>query len=223
MDGASTNRMKIALGIAIINFGGLYKLLVENVGTIRTLAFAPLITLHPDKLQRASPRSLVKDCAGAGFEIIPVETIGGADDAAIKHRIANLDPKEVGEIVIVTADKDYVPPLRTKANEGVTIWWVAIGRPELTEVHAGLSREVRDLCSSSVFRFFDLAKCPGLLAERRKCPSDPRHAGSAQANRNFTKITLRLTNNSPATHTRLYAEIRRLEQEYPGLSHTVDA
>lgn len=223
VDGASAGgATKAALGIAFYNFRGLYNVLVNKIriGEICPLAFPPIITLHPDKLIDARPRGIAKDLAGAGFDIIPVASDGGADDKAIINQIRLLDPGEIGEVVVLTADKDFVPILQYKVSEGITVFWVSTERVDPKSGARCLSSDVLALCKSKVFTFFELGKFSGEICEKRRSVCSVSEA--RPRNDNFTKITVELRSTDRMEHVRLAGEMRQLKAHFPGLTFKIN-
>src|SRR3989344_7204073 len=152
---------KGALGIGMINCQGLYDVLVKKIGKGLATAFPPLFTMSPDKA--LSSEGIAKELAGAGFEIIPASPEHNADDIALKNRISNLDPREIAVVVMVTADRDFVPSLRSLACNGVVVIWVSTRRPEPRDNRSRLPVDVDELCKQGVFQFVDLAQFIGAI------------------------------------------------------------
>jgi len=218
IDGASAHHTKGALGIRFFNCCGLFDVMVNCVGTSRYTAFPPLVTMKPDVAHYHE--GLAKDFSGAGFEIIPITTQGGADDEAIKNRIRLLNPSEVCEIVILTSDKDFIPILRQKVQEGIVVYWVSTNRHRPGEKCSGLSSEVIALCRANVFHFVELATFSGKIMEKKLTPN----ASVPERTRNddFTRATVKLRNTNPQEHLRLANELRRLEHTFVGLTVAID-
>lgn len=219
VDGASAHHTKPALGIAFYNCRGLFNVLVNCVGIYHKTAFPPLVTMNPDMACRH--KGLAKDFSGAGFEIIPVTTGRSADDEAIKCRIRMLDPAEVGEIVIFTSDKDFVPVLRQKAQEGISVHWVSTCRCRPGEKHSALSSDVVDLCHRHVFNFVELAAFSGNITDKKLAPNATPSARPQKDD--FTQATMKLRSPDPMEHLRFADELRRLQRTFKGLSLSIDA
>ncbi len=207
--------MKAALNVRFLNCHGLYELLVNHVGVCRALAFSPLVTVQPEVAHLA--RGLAKDLAGAGFDIIPSVTYDGADDGAIKNRMRLLEPDEIAEIVILSSDKDYLPILLHKAQQGISVYWVATNRPQPGQNKSALSPDVSALFRSGVFHFFELAKFTGMIGEKKPIPYAQNGNGTKKAAEcDFTRVTLKLRNRDNSVHLQLASELRRIEALFKG-------
>ena len=149
VDGPSTHHMGHAMNIARLNLFELHQLLTQEVGYSKELAAQPFATIRP-----SIGKNAVKPYRTAGFNALEVNGANGSDDQAIITRIQGLDPQKVSEVVIVSADQDYVPVLREKAQQGIKVFWVgcsakgAIGTPLM-------SPDLKTLFDST-FTFIDI-------------------------------------------------------------------
>lgn len=122
VDGASLSWMREPLGIGKYNLSGLYEVLTKRVGQVlppAELLRRPIYTVNSEGM-----RAVSKNLKTAGFEPILFE-YQGHDDQIIISQINGLSPVEVSEIVLVTADQDFVECVRDKAQKGVKVYWVA--------------------------------------------------------------------------------------------------
>jgi hypothetical protein len=154
VDGASAYVTKDALGIDEYDFPALRHFLAECVGTLPATE-APLITVGPRMIRRET--GFVRDMRGAGFDIVPARSDNEADDFIIKERIRALSPSTIGEIVIFTSDRGFVPVLREKASRGMSIYWVSTQRHQPDLGRHRLSLQVLTLCTQPRFHFIELA------------------------------------------------------------------
>jgi len=217
IDGQSANRMKAALGIRLVDYRGLYQVLYEKIGSYRSLACMPAVTVHPEQLLRVN--FLNKHLAGAGFEVLPVASEGSADDKEIMRRIELLDPRTVAEIVLVTSDQDFIPVVREKASQGISIYWVSTRKPD-PRCGQRLSQRVLDLATTNVIHFVELANFAQEITLQRDAPCK-RTQGFTPNDDNTTVITIRLRSNRPAEHHRLVSEITNLKAHFKGMEFEI--
>lgn len=207
------------LHIEKINYRSLYPVLC-SLGSCRCLATTPIVTMHPDRV--IHHEGLAKAIAGAGFEILPVDNHDGADDDALKERIAALDPERVGEIVIVTSDQDFVPVLRRKVTEGIDVIWVATMNRDPTKGKPNISPNVVELFRGGVFSFIDLARYAGQIETKTGAHRHEAHArDSSKHDLSIVRVTLK--NSDPNAHMRLADALVRLREEVKGLTVDVEA
>lgn len=131
------------------DFNKIYHYLVYTIGTTEECFRPPRYVLNP----RAA--GLEKLARGAGFDPVVISSHMSEDDEFIKEEIGNISPDEVGEIVIVTADGDYISCLLEKARQGIHVIVVS------TKVSDPLSQKRRMMVSSGLlnplFTFIELA------------------------------------------------------------------
>ncbi len=218
IDGASAHVTKSALGIGTYNFHGLYDVLRNEVGTCRRIVGIPIVTVGPDAYERGY--GLVKDLAGAGFNVVPARSDNGEDDEFIKTRIRGLDPREVEEIVIFTSDKDFIPVLREKANVGVRIYWVSTKHHEPGLNRHCLSQDVIQLCMTTPgFSFVEIAEFKGAITGKRPWSTA---TATSYKKEDVTIVTIRLQNMYKEEHGRLIRSIQSLTSEFAGLTFIVE-
>lgn len=159
VDGPSLSNMRPILGIDRLRHDVLFKILTGEIGEKREMVQPTIFTIS-DRFKFAEGMS--KNVRMAGFEPKVMNTQGGADDQFIINQIRALDPKEVAEIVIVTADRDYVACLREKASQGIKVFWLAVhglnryGRPMIAP-------DLEEIFERGEFTFMDLAQYKGHL------------------------------------------------------------
>lgn len=131
------------------DFNKIYHYLVYTIGTTEECFRPPRYVLNP---RAAGLEKLVR---GAGFDPVVISSHMSEDDEFIKEEISNVNPDEVGEIVIVTADGDYIPCLMEKARQGIHVIVVS------TKVSDPRSQKRRMMVSSGLlnpmFTFIELA------------------------------------------------------------------
>ncbi len=215
VDGASVLGTKHRLGIDRLNFGGLYYVLTREVGTCRVLAHPPIMTIHPESLGGRHVGGLAKDVAGAGFELIPITSRNGADDKVIQSRIADLDPRSVSQVVLLSNDKDHIPVLRFKASQGVGVHLVGTQHEEQGCSQSSISESTIDLCKSGEFSFHELGKFIERIADNRTTHIDCSSAGTGPDN--LTELTLSFRCNDRRQHLRLAGQISSLMRDFHGL------
>ncbi len=219
VDGLSTLHMKGALGIDLFDFKRLYDLLCCKVGTCNCLACAPIVTMHPEYMHGDG---LGKILAGAGFQVVAVDSRRSADDNEIIERIDHLDPDKVGEIVIMSTDKDYVPVLRAKATNGISVHWVATTRRDPRHNAGCLSEDVIELCRSGVFHFFALDPYARQITQRVRLALDDHMGHHAIEDTSLSVVRVTFHNKDGREHRRLGDALRRLELEFKGLKIDVE-
>lgn len=154
VDGPALSNMRPILGIDNVKHNVLFQVLTVEIGEKLEIISAPTFTIS-DRFKFAENHS--KRLRLAGFEPKVMSTKGGADDQFIIDQIRALDPKEVGEIVIVAADRDYVECLREKAAQGIKIFWLAV----LGSDRSGfpmVARDLEEIFERGEFTFVDLSQ-----------------------------------------------------------------
>ncbi|MDB5237916.1 MAG: hypothetical protein JWM46_186 [Candidatus Kaiserbacteria bacterium] len=199
----------------MVNFGELYRVLVNEIGQSRTLAFAPVMTAHPERINGGN--ALAKQLAGAGFEIVSVASLGQADDMYLKDRINALDPGLVSEIVLFTSDKDFVPVLRAKKSQGVRIHWVSTKQPDPGLTRHSLSEDTLQMFASGEFHFTDLAPFKQRLTFMRGLGQRP-CAPCIAISDSITEISVTLNSTDPMEHRRLMSELQRIKTSFKGFT-----
>ena len=107
------------------DFNKIYDYFVHKIGTTEECIRPPRYVLNP---RAAGLEKLVR---GAGFDPVVISSHMSEDDEFIKEEISNVGPDEVGEIMLVTADGDYIPCLLEKARQGIHVIVVATKVPDV--------------------------------------------------------------------------------------------
>ncbi len=119
VDGASFSWMRKPLGIGRYDLSKLYSVLAEQIGYPGLKLWKwPVYTLTPEG------QAVGKILRTLGFDVILSE-YPNHDDQTIISQIKALDPAVVKEIVLVSADQDFVDCVREKAQQGVKVYWTA--------------------------------------------------------------------------------------------------
>lgn len=199
-DGASLTHMQLTMleTDEWFNLRELFLVLTEKVGTEKKLAFQPMITVPDVRSQWA------KALRTAGFRTHQATSRGARDDSAIIDAINALD-ETVTEIVILTADQDYVQALRKQAERGVKVYWVATRM--LKKGRLSISAALNQLFERGEFTFVELAQF-----------IDELQVGGSSSFELELKLSLR---GNPA-HGIVIAEVERLVSRIPGLSYTIE-
>lgn len=150
VDGASLWHMMRILGVGKYNFKELQSILTKEVGFSAHCYGRPVYVL-------GKATSMAKVVAANGFEAVVTEGGANADDQEIIRRLTQLNQDEVSEVVLVSADGDYVDILKNKMGLGTRITVVATGRPsDWNEDRPMLSSAYAELFSSGA-AFVELA------------------------------------------------------------------
>ena len=155
IDGGSLSWMREPLGIKEFENRGVYEVLVDHVGSA-PLVGKPVYTISVEGADKVG-----KKLKFIGFELV-VYTERGEDDRAIIDRIEKIDPTEVSEIVMVSADLDFAEALNKKAEAGVKIYWAAT-RNIVSGKTPMIGRELERILTSGRFEFVELANFKGQL------------------------------------------------------------
>lgn len=201
IDGASAAAMQDAIlgRSGRFNWSELRRILSEEIGSL-PLAGDPIITTPP-VLQ-----PYLKTLRSAGFRVEPVTSINSQDDERIKELIARLTADTTGEIVIVTADQDFVRTLRRKVKEGIKVYWVAtrcVAPGKGPSIGVGLEA----LFAQKEFDFVELAQY---------------HQEIASARSAVPNLVLVLEVPNAPLEGPVIATIARLTQQYPGLMYRIE-
>lgn len=222
IDGASAHCTKSALGIELFNYGGLYDVLVNCIGRCRKTAFAPLLTMSP-KLA-CQQHGAAKAVSGAGFEIVSASSETSEDDEFIKAKIGALDRSSVCELVLFTSDKDFLPLLLQKAQDGMTVYLVSTKQPRPEDGRRHISDDMLEHCGTNgPLHFVEIAQfvpricCKRLVAKTQCHPTRD----------DYTRITLHLHSRDRVSHHQLVSALRQIESEFCQRGHrltfTIDA
>lgn len=203
--------MKDPLGIALFNFVGLYRVLVDMVGQCKRLVEPPIITMHPDHL--AAGR-LPKIVAGAGFKVVPVGSERESDDRFIREQIDAADPTRVREIVLMSSDRDFMPEMLAKRSQGIHVYYVATMRTTADRSRCSVSKAVIEAIENGTIQFVELYSHRGSICQSRQCATA---RPEKECSPSTVGVTLRYSGRSMQDRIRLRNELARLERDFPGL------
>ena len=214
VDGASLARMRPGLGINLFEFKALYQILTEEVGTEKEIFGKPFYTIS----KAASEGTWVKTIRSRGFEVAIIETENGQDDKLIIDRIKTLKPGDVSEIVLVSADQDFVPVLRDKKAEGIKIYWVATKSP--TEEGRRMIGEVLEELLGTEFEFVELANFKDRLMRspwvgRVAQPEPPKPQRKV-------KVTLEIATTHDESFT-ILDDVMKIVKQHPEMKYTIES
>lgn len=117
IDGASLFNMGRLMGISVLNYRELYKILTELSNF--PLMDKPRVTVTGKFDEELERRAVAWE--KNGFAVIPVKPVKGMkspDDAAIIEMIDDL-PDEVGELILLAADQDFFEVLERAHGRGI--------------------------------------------------------------------------------------------------------
>lgn len=120
VDGPSFSAILKAIGIYNWHFGEFLQILVNEVGEARELVNKPVYVSAESFL-----KPIEKALQAVGYETVAIGTEDSKDDEFIKREIRNLPPGSVDEIVLVSADLDYLEELKKKEESGVKVFVAA--------------------------------------------------------------------------------------------------
>lgn len=153
IDGASLAGMMRSFGVRRINYPAFHKVLEEKVGTQGALAYPPPITMPPTTQGQPIEKVLRK----SGFEPIFRTSDQSLDDAYIIDRLQAINPKYTSELILVSADQDFVPPLVRLAKRGVRIVTLATKVVRRPYMQNQISSTYSEHFAGLPFSFVDLA------------------------------------------------------------------
>lgn len=211
VDGASLSWMRSSLGINQFEFKALYQILTE-IGVDKEVFGKPLYTIS----KTVADGLWVKSVRSRGFEVVVCETENSQDDQFIIDQIKALKPGDVSEIVLVSADQDFVPILRDKKAQGIKIYWVATR--VLKEDGWSMVGVVLDELFNTEFEFVELADYKDRLmrtpwtVRTKPEPSPPQHG---------IKVTLSMD----ITHDvrlALFNDVVEIVKKYPSMKYIIE-
>lgn len=138
LDGASLNVMQETLGLGKIHFPSLRNILSTRIGRGLPFLEDPVITVGTAHINHLG-NILLK----SKFSPIAADSFQKQDDQVLIDKIRAVKKAEVSKIIVVTSDKDLLPCLLAKANEGIRILWVAVMSLADRDGSFGVGREVR--------------------------------------------------------------------------------
>lgn len=124
VDGENLKHMARGVFGVNVDFRVLLQILVEEIGQLKILAEGSPLIVTPESRDGRFEHSL----GDIGFVVETIGTAGEADDIFIEDRIRAVDPKQVGEIIVVSADGRYIEELLRKREAGIKVYWVATKR-----------------------------------------------------------------------------------------------
>lgn len=117
VDSASLWHIGRCLGYDHISYFDLERI-IAHTGIATEFARKPLMAVT----KGAGP-NIIENATLAGFEVMrTVEK--GADDAQIIQWLDAVDPTIVDEIILVSADSDFVPMMEKKTQQGIKTYWI---------------------------------------------------------------------------------------------------
>jgi len=225
VDGENLNWMRQPLGIGKLNYHGLYDLLAGGKigGTGNHLISKPVFTINVD-----GEKKIGKMLRNIGFDVIPFDQ-RGEDDQILKDRINSLNPEVVNEILVVSADQDFVESLRRHASAGVKVYWLAT----VNEGREGRSMVSSVISESTEFEFVELTKHKEQLMQEAWEDREPRPRVRERENSTpyvvpempempkFVKITL--STSAPHSEiTNVLRDILKVIATHPSVKYTIE-
>lgn len=145
VDGANLFNCGRILGIGRFNFAKLLEVLT-NIGDDKEIFERPVYTIPAYKMEQFG-----KVLNSTGFKPVEASSFHGSDDNFIKNGIINL-PDTVSEIVLVSADADFLTCIRAAARKGVKVFVVSTNTQDSNSGKTMISQQMKD-----EFSFVDLA------------------------------------------------------------------
>src|SRR3989344_1462512 len=153
VDNGSLKFMCRGLGFRRVDYKALFQILTSEVGKEDAYLKGPLITIEED----AKP-PFIRALRKIGFEVALYTPKTGQDDEIIIDRISKLDPNlAVTEIILVSADFDYVEILSAMVAREMSVYLVATRAKDAGDGRAMLGQRY-DHFLGKVFHFVDLAQ-----------------------------------------------------------------
>jgi len=205
VDGAAAWHMERQLFDRPCNLPELFSILAHDpqgkvsFGKVAKLAFKPMITVESTRDARS------KSLRSAGFDTVVATSKGSRDDDFIISAIDHLD-EAVTELVILSADQDYVEPLRrAKArNPRLTVYWVATKM--LERGRSTLSVTLQQLFARDEFEFVELAQY---------------HDRLSQDTQPWRGLHIDVNASEPETYGLVISEMTKLQKRIPGFSYKI--
>ncbi len=189
LDGPNVFHMARCLGIAVLNYSELFKILTEEIGGSALCFGKPVYVLIPEQAEKKRT-ALERE----GFEVVPMDTKDSADDGEIIRRINELPPGRVSKIVLVSANfRDFQDCLDAKIAMGIRVILVAT-----KVVDEGTNRPMLSVDFDErrgAIEFVDLEPYKDRLMRK---PWDKEKAALAKAARSVEKNGLALNPAPPA-------------------------
>lgn len=212
VDGASLSCMRSRLGINQFEFKALYQILTADIGVDKEILGKPFYTVS----NTAADGLWIKNLRSRGFEVVISETKNGQDDQLIIDRIKTLKPEEVSEIVLVSADQDFVPILRDKKAQGIEVYWVATKVPE-EDGRSQISAVLNELFDTE-FKFIELADYKDRLM-RTPWTSRPVPEPSKPLRKVNIILWMDTTHDDSLT---LFNDVMEIVKKYPSMQYRIE-
>ena len=152
IDGESLRRMMQDVFGIKADFRVLKEILVSEIGQARALAEgSPLITWPSTGMG-----SWGDAISTFGFNVVKKDPRTEEDDLFIVKSIAEVDPAEVEEIIIVSADFRYIDCLLEKVNAGIKVYWVVTRQERSDDQKSMVGKRLSELLGKE-FAFVELA------------------------------------------------------------------
>ncbi|MBY0294312.1 hypothetical protein K2Q08_03200 [Patescibacteria group bacterium] len=150
IDGASLHKCAAQYDVQHIDAAILYTLLQRKTSGGREM-LPPVITMLPNLADNGIGAAFKK----RGYEVVPSGTMGEEDDHRLCRRIAAINPKEVGRIIMVGADNRYLRPLWEKYHQGISLCWF-IAENINNEGEPNIGRTLRKFLTCGLFTWVDM-------------------------------------------------------------------
>lgn len=177
IDGRSLNRLTRCIGVPSLNYKALLHILKMEVGACRELRHPPVITYYTLTEEN---KKFFNALRSMGFEILESVSTNGADDRLLIDRILQTDPAQVSELVLVSADSDFIALLREIKSRGVADIYLAASREAMNERNSPmLGKRFEESFRNGEFHFFELAAFKNelvYLTGTTPAPVPPGHA-----------------------------------------------
>ncbi len=152
VDNGSLEFMCRGLGLKRVDYGELFKILTSEIGEANLSFRKPLITIGEN-----AKTQFVYVLRRIGFKVVFYTPGTGQDDQIIIDRIAEIDPNIITEIILVSADFDYVEVLSAMVGQKVSVYLVAARVKGARDGKEMLGQRY-DHFLGKVFHFVDLAQ-----------------------------------------------------------------
>ncbi len=207
VDGENTRRMMQDILSIKADFRVLYEILAQEIGRIKVLAQgSPLIVIPPSGFG-----SFGHALSTFGFNVVEKDPKTEEDDLFIVQEIEKVDPSEVGEIIIVSADFRYIDCLLEKVRAGIKVYWVATKQLRIDDQRSMVGKRLVELLGNE-FEFVELAKYKERLTLSPYVDRGP-----------MTEVTVILKISRPRLHALKFADmIRDLQNSYKDLTFSVE-
>jgi hypothetical protein len=171
VDGASLQHAAKGHNVSAIDASVLRMLLRRKVPGNGEFIRNPIITMLPCYANSATGAGFERK----GFEVIPTESAGEADDIVLRELAEEADPRSIGQIVMVSTDHGYINVLKDKLEQGIRVcWFIADSTDRFGK--ASIGEELKDMFKKKVFSFVDMAPFMPQL-QYPAVPAPARHHG----------------------------------------------